>query len=130
MYDLLTSGISGPIPSQPTISSQTLFCIKSPTPSVSSNGTLQGTGIVWAVEHPNQDQNDCAGPSRKAVLHAFDATSMAEIYSSSSHYVLGGAVVFSTPTIFKGQVFIGTLAANNAGEVDAFGLCNQPNGCQ
>jgi len=130
MYDLSTSGTSGPIPIQPTVSTQTLFCIKSPTPSVSSNGTLQGTGIVWAIEHPNLDQNDCAGPSRKAVLHAFDATSMAEIYSSSSQYVLGGAVVFSTPTIFKGQVYIGTLAANNAGEIDAFGLCNQPGGCQ
>ena len=130
MYDLLTSGSSGPIPSQPTLSSQTLFCIKSPTPSVSSNGTLLGTGIVWAVEHPNQDPNDCAGPFRKAVLHAFDATSMTEIYSSSPQYMLGGAVVFSTPTVFKGQVYIPTIAANNAGEIDAFGLCSQPNGCQ
>jgi len=130
MYNLITSGTTGPIPSQPSVSSSTLFCIKSPTPSVSSNGTMENTGILWAIQHPNTDANDCNGPSKRAVLKAFDATSMAEIYSSDSQYTLGLAAVFSTPTIYKGQVFIGTTSNTNIGELDVFGLCGQPSKCQ
>lgn len=62
-YKLLTSGPSGPIPTT-YASTNILFCDYSPTPSVSSSGTAATTGIVWAIEHQNQDNPsvpDCNG---------------------------------------------------------------------
>jgi hypothetical protein len=69
------------------------------TPSISANGT--SAGIVWAVEN--------AWP---AVLHAYDAATLNEIYFSNQasggrdHF--GGGNKFITPTIANGKVFVGT----------------------
>jgi hypothetical protein len=120
-YQLAPTGTNGPIPST-YASTTTLFCDYSPTPSVSSNGTDPTSGIVWAIEHQNQDNpsnNDCAGSSIPHVaLHAFNATTMAEIYDSRNVVTTTGPYTsFATPTIFKGQVYVGTQ-----GEVDVFGL--------
>lgn len=68
------------------------------TPSVSANGT--SGGIVWAVENSNP-----------AVLHAYDATTLAELYNSNQagtrdHF--GNGNKFITPLIVDGKVFVGT----------------------
>ena len=69
------------------------------TPSVSANGTTNG--IVWAVEN-----------SSPAILHAYDATSLQEIYNSnqaaSGRDHFGNGNKFITPTIVNGKVFVGT----------------------
>jgi len=69
------------------------------TPSISANGT--GDGIVWAVEN--------ASP---AVLHAFDAVTLNELYNSNqasgSRDHFGNGNKFITPTIVNGKVFVGT----------------------
>ncbi len=122
-YKLLTSGPSGPIPTT-YASTNILFCDYSPTPSVSSSGTAATTGIVWAIEHQNQDNPsvpDCNGNYiPHAALHAFNATNMAKLYNSRSVTTdIGPVTTFSTPMIFKGQVYMGTQT-----EVDVFGLCN------
>jgi len=68
------------------------------SPSVSANGT--SNGIVWAVEN--------AG----ATLHAYDATTLNELYNSNQaannrdHF--GSGNKFITPTIVNGKVFVGT----------------------
>ena len=138
MYNLATSGMAGPIPSQPTSSTSVLFCIKSPTPSVSSNGTAANTGIVWAIEKRNSANSgnapNCGGTAMKAALRAFDATDVSrpELYDSTGlgqQHQLGGAVNFSTPIVFKGRVYIATTTTTNVGEVDVFGLCGQPSQC-
>jgi hypothetical protein len=78
------------------------------TPSISANGNLNG--IVWAAEHTNP-----------AVLHAYRAGTLLEIYNSNQaangrdHFGEGNK--FITPTIAGGKVFIGT---NNG--VGVFGL--------
>ncbi len=122
-YHLLTSGTLGPVPDPPTASTVTGFCQYSPTPSVSSNGTTAGTGIVWAIEHGNSNnpsRNNCAGNSQQAALHAFNATTMTELYDSRGlpAGTTGSVTTFSTPTIFNGQVYIGTQTG-----VSVFGLC-------
>jgi hypothetical protein len=69
------------------------------TPAVSANGTTNG--IVWAVEN-----------ATPAVLHAFDATSLVELYNSnqaaSNRDQFGAGNKFITPMIVKGKVFVGT----------------------
>jgi hypothetical protein len=122
-YHLLTSGTLGPVPDPPTASTVAGFCQYSPTPSVSSNGTTAGTGIVWAIEHGNSNnpsRNNCAGNSQQAALHAFNATTMTELYTSRGlpSGTTGSVTTFSTPTIFKGHVYMGTQTG-----VNVFGLC-------
>jgi hypothetical protein len=69
------------------------------TPAVSAHGT--SNAIVWAVED-----------SSPAVLHAYDAAALQELYNSSQaangrdHF--GNGNKFITPVIVNGKVFVGT----------------------
>ena len=156
-YQMPTSGTTGPISQIPFANSGTsnaqtypiLFCDYAPTPSVSSNGNAAGSGIVWAIEQDqNNDNNpktqgsnpqDCAPPGsgygghptgNPGALHAFCAaqsgtpcpSAMTELYSSRpgfSSTTIGPVNGFPTPTIFEGQEYVGTNT-----EVDVFGLCS------
>ena len=79
------------------------------TPSISANGIR--SAIVWAVEN-----------SSPAVLHAYDATNLAnELYNSSqasgSRDQFGVGNKFITPMIVNGKVYVGTASG-----VAVFGL--------
>jgi hypothetical protein len=78
------------------------------TPAVSANGT--SSGIVWAVEN-----------SSPAVLHAYNASTLAELYNSNQagngRDQFGNGNKFITPVIVNGKVFVGT-----PGGVAEFGL--------
>jgi hypothetical protein len=69
------------------------------TPSISANGS--SSGIVWAVENTSP-----------AVLHAYNATNLSEIYNSNQasngRDQFGNGNKFITPTIVNGKVFVGT----------------------
>jgi hypothetical protein len=69
------------------------------TPSVSANGT--SNGIVWAVEN-----------STPAVLHAYDAGTLGELYNSNqasgARDQFGAGNKYITPTIVNGKVYVGT----------------------
>jgi outer membrane protein assembly factor BamB len=90
----------------PTPAAQSSASFGSPsfTPSISSNGTKDG--IVWGCEYTS---------SEDAVLHAFDATTLTELYNSGT--LLGAATKFAVPTVFEGRVYLGT-----ANSLVAFGL--------
>ncbi|HZQ93684.1 MAG TPA: pyrrolo-quinoline quinone [Candidatus Sulfotelmatobacter sp.] len=78
------------------------------TPSISSNGTTNA--IVWAAEN-----------SFPAVLHAYNAFNLKELYNSNQaannrdHF--GSGNKFITPTIANGKVYVGTTNG-----VGVFGL--------
>jgi hypothetical protein len=103
-----------------------------PTPSVSSNGTVQG--IVWALDNSKYctpGNNSGCGP---AVLHAYDATNLAtELWNSSQAAgdQPGNAVKFTVPTVANGKVYVGTRGNNTgggfgstsvSGELEVYGL--------
>jgi hypothetical protein len=78
------------------------------SPSISSDGTANA--ILWAAENTSP-----------AVLHAFNATTLVEIYNSNQaaddrdHF--GSGNKFVTPTIANGKVYVGTKTG-----VGVFGL--------
>jgi hypothetical protein len=83
-------------------------------PAVSSNGTTAGTGVVWAIATFNQINGGVP-----AVLYAFDAVTMTELYDTSQCGTLdtaGLAQKFTVPTVANGNVYIGTQ-----GEFDVYG---------
>ncbi len=85
----------------PSATAQTANSFRYPgaTPSVSANGT--SNGIVWAVENTNP-----------AALHAYDATTLNELYNSNQasngRDQFGAGNKYITPMIANGKVFVGT----------------------
>ncbi len=108
-----TSGAPALLSGGPVAAGADVVGYPSPTPSVSSNGTLNG--IVWIV------QSDGAAQSGHAILRAYDAANIAhEIYNSgqSGKRDTGGAAVkFATPTVANGKVYVPTAV-----ELDVYGL--------
>ena len=88
--------------------STTSFAYPGTTPSISANGTSDG--ILWAVENVSP-----------AVLHAYDATTLQELYNSNqaakNRDQFGSGNKFITPMIVNGQVYVGTPSG-----VAVFGL--------
>jgi len=93
----------------PVAQTTTTFAYPGATPSISANGT--GNAIVWATEN-----------NSTAVLHAYKALSLAELYNSSqagSRDNFGSGNKFIAPMIANGKVYVGTQTG-----VGVFGLLN------
>ena len=92
----------------PVAQTSNSFAYPGATPSVSANNN--SNGIVWAAEN-----------SSTGVLHAYDATSLLELYNSNQasggrdHFGAGNK--FITPTIANGKVYVGTTTG-----IGVFGL--------
>ena len=82
-----------------TVQTSNSFGYPGALPSISANGN--SNGIVWAIENSNP-----------AVLHAYDAATLNELYNSNqasgSRDHFGAGNKFMTPTIVNGKVFVGT----------------------
>jgi hypothetical protein len=132
-YALSTTSVGpGPISNgtnAEAIPTPDLFCFHSPTPTVSSNGTMAGSGILWGWEHQYQgNPTNCEGQDNGGALHAYDAAGMNELYNSASpNSGLECCLAdghFTVPTVFQGQVYVGTAA-----RVYVFGLCASAGRC-
>lgn len=93
--------------SSPIVKTANSFGYPGATPSVSSNGQ---NNIVWAAENVSP-----------AVLHAYNAKTLIEIYNSNQaangRDQFGSGNKFITPTIANGKVYVGTTNG-----VGVFGL--------
>jgi hypothetical protein len=106
-FAIANAKFSSTITAQPANS----FPYPGATPSISANGT--NNGIVWTLDD-----------STPAVLRAYDATTLSELYNSNQ--ASGGrdqfgdgftAIRYRTPTIANGKVFLGASSG-----VAVFGL--------
>ena len=92
----------------PVAKTATTFGYPGATPSISSN--KGGNAIVWATENTNP-----------AVLHAYNATTLVELYNTSQasggRDQFGAGNKFITPMIVNGKVYVGTTTG-----VGVFGL--------
>ena len=104
-----------------------------PSPAISATGTTNG--VVWALDNSAYCTHQ-SGACGAAVLHAYDATNLVELWNSSmvATDAAGNAVKFTVPSIANGKVYIGTRGNNTggainstsvSGELDVYGL--QPN---
>jgi outer membrane protein assembly factor BamB len=77
--------------------------------SISSNGAVAGTGILWATtQYPaNGDAWHSLVPG---ALYAFDATTLTRIWSSTTNTqdTLGTFAKFNAPVVINGKVYVGT----------------------
>jgi len=92
----------------PSFQSGNTFPYPGATPSISANGS--SNGILWAAENGGT-----------AVLHAYDASNLHELYNSNQasggRDQFGTGNKFITPTIANGKVYVGTINS-----VGVFGL--------
>jgi hypothetical protein len=96
------------------------FSFPHSTPSISSNGTAAGTGILWAIDS-SQFGSPGPGPG-PAVLYAMDPTNISSHLWDSTQApgnrdTAGNAVKFAVPTVVNGKVYVGTSAS-----VSVYGL--------
>ena len=78
--------------------------------SVSSNGIIPGTGILWAVYGTNGDAGGSVGPG---ILRAFDANDVTRLLWDSSQNFgdgLGYYAKFCSPTVVNGHVYVATFS--------------------
>ena len=79
--------------------------------SVSSNGTTDGTGILWASYAFVGDAEHDVSPG---ILRAFDASDITrELWNNRQNFARDGAgsyAKFSSPTIANGKVYLATFA--------------------
>jgi hypothetical protein len=111
---------TGLLSSAPAAQTSTTFLYPGTSPMISTNGS---SSIVWTLDlhkyaggTPEGGINT-AGP---AVLHAYDGSTLHELYNSSqagTRDTAGNALKFTSPTVANGHVYVGT-----ATRLDVFGL--------
>ena len=117
-----TSGANPPFQTTPvsqgTIKNSTGFS-NAAAISVSSSGSLTGTGIVWTSQAPS---GVATGPSLPGVVSAFDATDLTkQLWNSTQNLArddVGNYAKFNPPTIATGKVYV----ASFSGQLQVYGL--------
>ncbi len=108
--------IGGTLSSRATAQTPETFSFPGVTPSISSNKSVPGTGIVWVISPASCGGPGCA-PSGPGALRAYNATNISqELYNSEQNFTrdrLDSYVKFSVPTIANGKVFVGTQTSLN-----------------
>lgn len=98
--------------------------------SISSNGSVDSTAILWTTYAANGDANQSVRPG---ILRAFAATDVTkELWNSSAvqNDVVGNYAKFNCPTIVNGKVYLGTFSnmLNVYGlQKNSLDTCDSPN---
>jgi hypothetical protein len=109
--DLFTFS-SGLLSTAPTAQTSTVFRYPGTSPMVSNNGTTNG--IVWTLDlhaYVGGTPGGGVNTSGPAVLHAYDAINLHELYNSAqagTRDTAGKALKFTSPTVANGRVYVGT----------------------
>lgn len=107
----------GLLSSAPTAETANSFAFPGTVPMISVNGS--SNGIVWALDNARFIGNNNPNPG-PAVLHAYNAGNLTELYNSTqagTRDQAGVAIKFTAPTISNGRVYVGT-----ANQLDVYGL--------
>ncbi len=108
---------AGVLSTSPTaLSTDTLPSSYGATPSVSSAGV--NSGVVWGIQAWN------GPPDGNAVLKAWDAISLNNLYNSNNQFGTddpGGYVEFTVPTVAHGKVYVATKS-----NIIVYGLLASP----
>jgi hypothetical protein len=127
-YKLQTSTTPSRFVQQAQTTDPASFGFPGPSPAISATGDKNG--IVWALDNNLYCTNRSRGCG-PAVLHAYDATSLVELWNSSmaagGRDAAGNAVKFTVPTIANGKVYVGTRGNNTGGARDSTSIAGELN---
>jgi hypothetical protein len=111
---------SGLLSTAPAAQTSTVFLYPGTSPMISTNGS---SSIVWTLDlhaYVGGTPDGAVNTAGPAVLHAYDGTTLHELYNSTqagSRDKAGNAIKFTSPTIANGHVYVGT-----ANQLDVYGL--------
>lgn len=111
---------NGLLSTAPAAQTSTVFLYPGTSPMISANGS---SSILWALDlhaYVGGTPDGTVNTSGPAVLHAYDGSTLQELYNSTqagTRDTAGKALKFTSPTIANGHVYVG--AAN---EFDVYGL--------
>jgi hypothetical protein len=103
--------------STPSATANLACCTYGITPTISSAPQALDA-IVWGIEKTDggcseQDLGPSCPTKPNGILYAFDAVSLAQLYSSTcSADQINQATKFSVPTVANGKVYVGTQSNN------------------
>lgn len=111
---------SGLLSTAPAAQTSTVFLYPGTSPMISTNGS---SSIIWTLdlhEYAGGTPDGGVNTPGPAVLHAYDGSTLHELYNSTqtgTRDKAGNALKFTSPTVANGHVYVGT-----AGELDVYGL--------
>jgi len=107
---------NGLLSTAPTAQTSNVFLYPGTSPMISSDGT---NSVVWALDlhaYVGGTPEGTINTSGPAVLHAYDGSTLTELYNSAqagTRDQAGKALKFTSPTIANGHVYVGTANALN-----------------
>jgi hypothetical protein len=111
---------SGLLSTAPAAQTSTVFLYPGTSPMISTNGS---SSIVWALDlhaYAGGTPDGTINTPGPAVLHAYDGSTLKELYNSAQAGTrdrAGNALKFTSPTVANGHVYVGT-----ANQLDVYGL--------
>jgi outer membrane protein assembly factor BamB len=92
--------------------------------ALSANGTLPDSGVVWVSHYRREGPNDHAiSTMRQGVLEAYDAATLALLWTSDRGDRVGPFAKFTPPTVANGKVYLAVSPSPNPG------TCINPDKC-
>ena len=111
---------NGLLSTAPTAQTSNVFLYPGTSPMISTDGT---NSVVWTLDlhaYAGGTPDGTINTPGPAVLHAYDGSTLAELYNSSqagTRDKAGNALKFTSPTVANGHVYVGT-----ANQLDVYGL--------